>query len=612
MVQTILQQVGSALGYAHRRGIIHRDIKPANIMVDTDGWAVVTDFGIAKVTEAKGLTMTGATVGTPSYMSPEQCAAKELTGASDQYSLGIVAYEMLAGRLPFVAESVMAIMYAHFNEPPPPIGEVRQDTPPELAGALMQMLEKEPENRFPDIDAATAAIGGAPLSHDDPIRTHLMTLAATGRNLQKMKRLSTPVSPTPAARTPGKATAAATKRGTAHGTRGVPFAVRPPRVTVAVGGAVQLSAHRKSADGRTLPGTEVSWASTEPDVASVSEEGLVTALAPGTAVITCAAEAASATATITVTPEVRRSGGGLVWKLVGAAAVAGIGVAVYLFGPWSGRHAVNPASDSVRSAAPAPVDSLAARGAGTPTTTVPAPPPTGDRPADRGNARQAGGRPVDTRGARREAALAQAYNDSLVRELRQSAGASRARAVAAGATGADLAAGDAERQAAEGLATQGKIADAVARMSSAIGLWTGAEQTARARLAATPPVATPARGETPAPAAPAAPADPRPQIDAAIQAYARAIESRDVSAVRRAYPGLTTQQMQTWKDFFTAVRNLKVELRASRIIPNGDTAEANVQGSFSFLQDRRPQVQPVQFRASLERGDGGWRITAIQ
>src|SRR5207237_5058112 len=110
MAQTIMQQVGSALGYAHRRGIIHRDIKPANIMLDIDGWAMVTDFGIAKVSDKQQLTMTGATVGTPSYISPEQCAAtKELTPASDQYPLGIVAHAVLAGRLPFQPHTVTAL-----------------------------------------------------------------------------------------------------------------------------------------------------------------------------------------------------------------------------------------------------------------------------------------------------------------------------------------------------------------------------------------------------------------------------------------------------------------------------------------------------------------------
>ena len=100
-VRDILVKVGSALGYAHRRNVVHRDIKPGNIMIDEEGTPIVTDYGIAKVAETSGLTMTGTTIGTPSYMSPEQCEAKEVTGASDQYSLGILAFEMLTGKIPF-------------------------------------------------------------------------------------------------------------------------------------------------------------------------------------------------------------------------------------------------------------------------------------------------------------------------------------------------------------------------------------------------------------------------------------------------------------------------------------------------------------------------------
>jgi serine/threonine-protein kinase len=133
MVQTIVAQLGDALAYAHRHGVIHRDIKSANIMLDDEGWAVVTDFGIAKVEAAQGLTMTGVTVGTPAYMSPEQCASVEVTGATDQYSLGVVAYEALTGRLPFRSTSSMTVMYAHFNERPEDVTKLRPDCPENLA-----------------------------------------------------------------------------------------------------------------------------------------------------------------------------------------------------------------------------------------------------------------------------------------------------------------------------------------------------------------------------------------------------------------------------------------------------------------------------------------------
>ena len=139
MVQAILGQIASAFGYAHRRGVIHRDIKPANILIDDEGWAVVTDFGIAKVSDSKGLTMTGLSVGTPTYMSPEQVAGDGVTPASDQYALGVLAYEMLTGKPPFQGANSMAMMYAHVHHPPLPLDAARPDCPAGLGDAVMRM-----------------------------------------------------------------------------------------------------------------------------------------------------------------------------------------------------------------------------------------------------------------------------------------------------------------------------------------------------------------------------------------------------------------------------------------------------------------------------------------
>jgi serine/threonine-protein kinase len=197
MAQVILAQAASALGYAHRRGVIHRDVKPANIMLDDDGWVVMTDFGIAKVSTATGLTMTGVTVGTPAYMSPEQCLGKEVTGASDQYSLGVVAYEMLTGRKPFVANTAMAMMYAHFNEEPKPLREIRPGIPEDLEATVLRMLAKEPDQRWPKIDDA---FGAPALAHDDPTRQQLISLAQSSTNAIMSSRLSTPTSPIPPVR----------------------------------------------------------------------------------------------------------------------------------------------------------------------------------------------------------------------------------------------------------------------------------------------------------------------------------------------------------------------------------------------------------------------------
>src|SRR3989442_10041954 len=113
-------------------------------------------------------------------MSPEQCETREVTGASDQYSLGVVAYEMLTGRLPFKGESTMAVMYAHFNERPRPVAELRPDCPPNLSTGVMRMLEKDPARRWPSMDDIVAGCGPSSLRRVDSPPRERSTLAQAG------------------------------------------------------------------------------------------------------------------------------------------------------------------------------------------------------------------------------------------------------------------------------------------------------------------------------------------------------------------------------------------------------------------------------------------------
>ncbi|GAC1638525.1 MAG: hypothetical protein NVS4B8_04440 [Herpetosiphon sp.] len=145
----ILQPVADALQYAHNVGAIHRDVKPQNIMIDADGRVLLTDFGIAILpskSEAK-LTQIGAFMGTPEYLSPEQAQARELDGRSDLYSLGVVAYELLGGRLPFTG-TVPQLLMAHVYTAPPPLSTVNPAVPPELDPVFQRVLAKTPEQRL--------------------------------------------------------------------------------------------------------------------------------------------------------------------------------------------------------------------------------------------------------------------------------------------------------------------------------------------------------------------------------------------------------------------------------------------------------------------------------
>jgi serine/threonine-protein kinase len=145
----ILRDVALALDYAHERGIVHRDIKPENILLDRGtGRALVTDFGIARIAEAKPLTATGQVLGTVHYMSPEQVSGEALDGRSDLYSLGVVGFRMLAGRLPFEGEMASAVLVAHVVKAPPSLSEVAPSVPRALARVIETCLAKSPAARF--------------------------------------------------------------------------------------------------------------------------------------------------------------------------------------------------------------------------------------------------------------------------------------------------------------------------------------------------------------------------------------------------------------------------------------------------------------------------------
>ncbi len=165
------RRVASALGHAHRQGVVHRDIKPANVMIDPAAGVVkVTDFGIARITDACR-TRTGMLLGTPTYMSPEQLSGQHVDGRTDLYSLGVTLFQLLTGALPHRAESMARLMYCIVNETAPDVRTLRPEVPPALAGVLAKALAKSPEARHADglqlaaeLDAVAALWPSHPLT----------------------------------------------------------------------------------------------------------------------------------------------------------------------------------------------------------------------------------------------------------------------------------------------------------------------------------------------------------------------------------------------------------------------------------------------------------------
>jgi len=159
----ILNPIAGALDYAHRRGVLHRDIKPSNVLLQHDGTPVLSDFGLAKMmmSSTQRLTQSGMIVGTPEYMSPEQCAGEELTPAADQYSLAVIAYEALTGRVPFTAATPVAVLMAQMQNALPPPRTINPDVSDGVAAVLLKGLAKEPGDRYKTCHQMVRALAAA-------------------------------------------------------------------------------------------------------------------------------------------------------------------------------------------------------------------------------------------------------------------------------------------------------------------------------------------------------------------------------------------------------------------------------------------------------------------
>ena len=216
---SLVVQILKAARFAHRRGIVHRDIKPHNVIVDDEGRAKVTDFGIARA-GASDMTETGSIMGTAQYLSPEQAQGHPVDARADLYSIGVVLYELLTGHVPFDGESPVTIALKHVSEDPVPPGQLNPDVPPALDAVVMRAMAKDPAQRFQDADAFIAALqhamaadgqGTAPVG--DPVARaagRRPALVAVGRGDEHDP---------PRARGGGRRRVAAAAAGAAHGPR---------------------------------------------------------------------------------------------------------------------------------------------------------------------------------------------------------------------------------------------------------------------------------------------------------------------------------------------------------------------------------------------------------
>jgi serine/threonine-protein kinase len=493
----IVIDILTGLSFAHKRGIVHRDIKPANIRIAEDGRAKLMDFGVAHLTSSQ-LTSTGASLGTPVYMSPEQITGGKATPATDLFAVGAVLYELLTGCKPFDSPTLQGLFYKILTEKPKPIREAMPGLPSALDHIVEKAMAKDAPQRYQSALDMANDLSGVRAMLSGPGYPSSVSLSATVEHAIRRSQQAAKVRMVRRELVAGGAVAAVLVIALVWWQLGKGSA---PAATPAVTASATAPAIPDSATGRTAQRDAPVVTAEAPD-APVSRADSVTPPAP-------AASAPKKVERPAAKPQ----------PPVPSERVARVATA---------NQATKPPASMTRQSTTAPSPS-APSASGTPPTTV---------------------------------AAASAVVTT-------------------------------QPPASQPSITQPPVQQGVATP----------RPTAPSTQTAPAPVETP-----PAPAPPTA-ADVSPVFEA----YARAIESRDVSAIRRVYPGLTSDQQRGFEQFFESARKINVTFRVANVEGTPSTADVRVTGRYEYENSAgRAERTPVAFAAALRRDGSSWRLVTVR
>jgi serine/threonine-protein kinase len=496
----VVIDVLTGLSFAHKRGIVHRDIKPANIRISEDGRAKIMDFGVAHLASSK-LTSTGASLGTPSYMAPEQITGGKTTPATDIFAVGAVLYELLTGQLPFDAGSLQNLFFKILTEEAKPVRELTTGLPTALERVVQKAMMKDGAARYQnalemanDLSAVRAALSG-------PSHPPSVSLSATVEHAIRQSRQTAEIR---------------TKRRELAG------------AGVLVGVAILV-----------LAGTQLTRLRASNDADSEQHDSTAAATAAGARTPAEVVASTTPAATPSASPQ-------------------------------------------------APVVSA-------PAPSAPAPAPSG---AKANAAREANARRADS--------LARVAEARAQQQQRRSKPAPTERTTRAPVSPPMLPATPPKSVPQTVITTQ-PVTPQVSLPAPSVQQATSAPP----RPVPSAPVMTKQPSETAVapPPGPATAADVAPVFET----YARAIEARDVAAIRRVYPGLTGDQQRGFEQFFEAARKLDVTFKVASVEGSATIADAHVSGTYEYESSTgRVERQPVSFVARLRRDGNTWRLVSVR